>query len=188
MRMHARIAIEGRTVRIARWMRERRRASQRSANICVERALLADLRALTERALNRARVLLQIIIRASAANLARALSERACELQRRSVCRTTGGELSRVADSQRHVFAGQHVDARCALAHRAIEVLADAEVPCIVRRSLEHRFDAERMAVDEAIEAETRIPACQCTADRGLEAQLQRRPDIDEVPFRIAHQ
>ena len=41
MRKHARNAIEGRTVRIARWMRELRRASQCSANICAERAPIA---------------------------------------------------------------------------------------------------------------------------------------------------
>jgi hypothetical protein len=55
MRMHARIAIEGRTVRIARWMRERRRASQRSANILRERAAIANSRPLSECALNEVR-------------------------------------------------------------------------------------------------------------------------------------
>jgi hypothetical protein len=71
MRKHARNANEGGTVRIARWMRELRRASQRSANIFGEHAPLANPRSLTERAVNTARVLLQETIRARAANPAR---------------------------------------------------------------------------------------------------------------------
>jgi hypothetical protein len=68
MRMHARIAIEGRRVRIARWMREPRRASQRSANISRERASIANSRPLTEHPMNRARDFFQIAIRARIAN------------------------------------------------------------------------------------------------------------------------
>jgi hypothetical protein len=67
MRKHATIAIEGGTVRIARWMRELHGASQRSANIFRERAQSANPRAATERALNRTRLLVQIVIGASAA-------------------------------------------------------------------------------------------------------------------------
>src|SRR6188508_408698 len=53
MRMHARIAIDGRTVRIARQMRELHGASQRSATIRDECTHVAISRALTECVLNR---------------------------------------------------------------------------------------------------------------------------------------
>src|SRR6185369_2752717 len=52
MRMHARIAIDGRTVRIARQMRELHGASQRSATIRDECTHVAISRALTECVLN----------------------------------------------------------------------------------------------------------------------------------------
>jgi hypothetical protein len=68
MRRHVRIAIEGRTVRIARQMRELHGPSQRSVIIRDQRTHVAISSAPTERALNGARVFAQIVICASTAN------------------------------------------------------------------------------------------------------------------------